>query len=133
MQWTKLVQGSRVSVFGARYVGLSRIIAARTSSLWPPYGIGQAIIFLPFDLYLLLLSFFLAQYQRSGIGCLPYFNTWRGLSANLECMSEMCSTRLSKNTRRKKSQFRHHRASLSDCIFATKAYIDNPKKRVKHR
>ena len=57
MHWIKPVQGGCVSVFGARYVGLSRIIAARTSSLWPPYGIGQAIIFLPCDLYLLLLFF----------------------------------------------------------------------------
>ena len=35
-------------------------------------------------------------------GCLPYFNTWCGLSANLECMSEMCCILLAENTGRKK-------------------------------
>jgi len=44
------------------------------------------------------LSFFLAYSQRSEIGCLPYFHTWCGLSANLECRSEMCCTRLTGNT-----------------------------------
>jgi len=77
-------------------------------SLW-----RQAIIFLPCDFYLLLLSIFfprlisaLAQSQRSEIGCLPYFLTLCGLSANLECMSEMCCcTWLAENTGRKKSPF----------------------------
>jgi len=36
------------------------------------------------------------------IGCLPYFHTRCGLSANLECRSEMCCTRLAENTGRKK-------------------------------
>jgi len=36
-----------------------------------------------------LSSFFLAS-QWSQIGCLPYFYTWCGPSANLECRSEMC-------------------------------------------
>jgi len=41
--------------------------------LWPPYGIGEAIIFLSCGFfYLLLLSFFLAYSQPSQIGCLPY-------------------------------------------------------------
>jgi len=35
------------------------------------------------------LSFFLAYSHRSHIGCLPYFHTWCGLSANLECMWNM--------------------------------------------
>jgi len=48
-----------------------------------------------------LLSFFLAYSQLSQIGCLPYFYTWCGLSANLGCRSEMCCTRLTRNTRRK--------------------------------
>ena len=34
----------------------------------------------------------------SETGCLPYFHTWCGLSANLECRSEMCCTRLAGNT-----------------------------------
>jgi len=44
------------------------------------------------------LLFFLAWYQRSQSGCLPYFYAWCGLSANLECRSEMCCTRLAENT-----------------------------------
>jgi len=54
--------------------------------------------------------------------------TWCGLSANLECMSEMCCTRLGENTLRKKSPFWHHRTTLLGCIFATEACIDNRKK-----
>jgi len=52
--------------------------------------------------YILVLSifllFFLAYSQPSQVGCLPYFHTWCGHSANLECMSEMCCTRLAENT-----------------------------------
>jgi len=48
-------------------------------------------------------SFFLAYSERSQIGCLSYFHTWCGLSANLECRSEMCCTRLAENTGHKKS------------------------------
>jgi len=39
-------------------------------------------------IFALWFLFFLAWSQRSEIGCLPYFHTWCGLSANLECMSE---------------------------------------------
>ena len=57
-----------------------------------------------------------------------YFHTWCGLSANLECMPEMCCTRLAENTGRKKSPSRHHRTTSSGHVFATKACIDNRKK-----
>ena len=73
------------------------------------------------------LSFFSSP-NLSSRRCLPYFHTWCGLSANLECMSEMCGTRLAANTGHKKSPFWHHRTTLSGCIFAAKAYIDNWKK-----
>jgi len=43
-------------------------------------------------------------------------------------MSEMCCTRLAENTGHKKSPFRHHRTTLSGCIFTTKSCIDNRKK-----
>jgi len=43
-------------------------------------------------------------------------------------MSEMCCTRLTANTGRKKSLFWHHRATLSGSIFAAEACIDNWKK-----
>jgi len=119
------------------------------SFLLPPYGIGQAIIFLPCDFY--LLSFLWPPYE---IGSPLYFcpvvtiflsfylfsspnlssrrlDVWCGLSANLECMSEMCGTRLAGSTGRKKSPFWHHRTILSGHIFGIKACIDNRKKVVK--
>jgi len=43
-------------------------------------------------------------------------------------MSEMCCTRLAANTGRKKSPFWHHHTTLSGCIFAAEACIDNRKK-----
>jgi len=59
-------------------------------------------------IYLLLLSFFHAYSQLSQIGCLPYFQTWCGLSANLGCRSETCCTRLTEIQERKKlSKIRH--------------------------
>jgi len=108
--------------------------------LWPPYGIGQAIIFSSCRLFCLLLSsffVFLAYSQLSQIGCLPYFHTWCGLSANLGCRSESCCTRLAGNAEPKnspkKSPYGHHRTTLSGHIFPTKAHIDNRKKIVKQQ
>jgi len=78
-----------------------------------------------------LLSFFLALSQRLEIGCLSYIHTWCGLSANLECTSEMCCTRLAGNAGpkniAKKSPSAHHSTTLLGYIFATKAHIDNRK------
>jgi len=48
----------------------------------------------------------------------------------------MCCARLAENTGRKsrqKSPSGHHRTTLSGCIFATKAHIDNRKKFVKQQ
>jgi len=58
--------------------------------LWPPYGIRQAIIFLP-CVFFLSSSFFphLILAAADWMTCLPYFHTWCGLSANLECSSEI--------------------------------------------
>ena len=78
------------------------------------------------DHYIFMLWFVLQ------IGCLPYFHTWCGLSANLRCSSETCCTWLAESTARKKSRQKspsgHHRTTLSGCIFATEAHIDNQKK-----
>jgi len=76
------------------------------SIYWPPYLIGQAIIFLPGGFFLSsFFLFFLTYSQPSQIGYLPYYHTWCGLSANLECMSEMCCTLLAENTGRKNRHF----------------------------
>jgi len=48
----------------------------------------------------------------------------------------MCCTWLAENTARKNRQklpSAHHRTTLSACIFATKACIDNRKKLIKHQ
>jgi len=77
---------------------------------------GQAIIFLPcrFFFYLsIFLLFFLAYSQPSQIGCLPYFHTWCGLSANLGCWPETCCTRLAENTGRKKSPIIRHLGTIA--------------------
>jgi len=65
--------------------------------------------------------------------CLPYFYTWCGPIANLECRSEMCCARLAGNAGPKKSPSGHHRTTLSGCVFATKSHIDNWKKHVKQQ
>jgi len=49
------------------------------------------------------------------------------LSANLECMSEMCCTRLAGNTGRKKIAIWTLSHKLSGYIFAPKACIDSRK------
>jgi len=54
----------------------------------------------------------LAVSQRSDIGCLPYFHTWCALSANLECMSEMCCTRLAENTECKNDAKTRHLGTI---------------------
>jgi len=72
--------------------------------LWPPYGIGQAIMFSSCGFFFFFyLSFFPRLISAFTDGCLPYFHTWCGLSANLRCRSEMCCTRLAANAGRKKS------------------------------
>jgi len=58
---------------------------------------------------------------------------WCGLSANLECRSETCCTRLAGNAGCKKSPSAHHRTTLSGYIVTTKARIDNRKKLVKEQ
>jgi len=90
-----------------------------------------------FLLLLLSSSFFLAYSQRSEIGCLPYFHTWCGLSANLEMhvWNVLHVARWKYRTRklRKQSPSVHHRTIMSGYIFATEACIDNRKKIVKQQ
>jgi len=43
---------------------------------------------------------------------LPYFNTWCGRSANLECRSEMCCTWLAGNTGRKNDVKNRHLSTI---------------------
>jgi len=45
--------------------------------------------------------------------CLPYFYTWCGLSANLECRSEMCCTRCAGNAGPKRSPKIRHLGTIA--------------------
>jgi len=54
----------------------------------------------------------------SVVGCLPYFHTWCGLSANLECMSEMCCSRLAENTGRKNDAKTRHLSTIAQLCRA---------------
>jgi len=89
--------------------------------LWPPYVTGQAIMFLPcgFFLFYLLSSIFCLLFSRlisavadwmSTIGLLLHM-VWP--SANLECGSEMCCTRLAGNAGPKKSPKIRHLGTIA--------------------
>ena len=86
--------------------------------LWSPYVIGRPLYFCPVVSIFYLSSsssssFFPRLSRRSEIGCLPYFYTWRGLSANLECRSETCCTRLAANTGPKKVATNRHLGTIA--------------------
>ena len=73
--------------------------------LRPPCVADAGIIFLPCGFFFFYLSSFLSAYSPpSQIGCLPYFYTWCGASANLECRSEKCCMRLAANAGPKNRQ-----------------------------
>ena len=82
------------------------------------------IIFLPcgFFFFLSFFFFFLA-YLRGRSGCLPYFYTWCGLSANLECRSEMCCTRFAGNTGRKNDAKNHHLGTIAQLCRAISSQL----------
>ena len=75
--------------------------------------------------------------HRLDVGCLPYFHTWSGPSANLGCRSETCCTWLAGNTGRKKSPQIRHLGTIAQClsgyIFVKKAHLDNREKTVKQQ
>jgi len=55
------------------------------------------------------------------IGCLPYFHTWCGVSANLRRMSETCCTLLAENTGRKKVDKNSHLGTIIQLCQAISA------------
>jgi len=89
-------------------------------------------MFLPCGFSSLFIFFLFSSPNLSGRRLVPYLGTWCGLSANLECRSDMCCARLAANTGRKKiakkSPSGHHLTILLGYIFATKACIENRKK-----
>jgi len=95
----------------------------------------QAIIFSSCGVLFLssVFLFFLAYSQPSQTECLPYFHTWCGLSANLECSAACGSLKIHDAKITKKSPSAHHRTTLLGYIFATKIYIDSQKKSFKQQ
>ena len=97
-------------------------------SLWPPCVADADIIFLPCGFY--LSSFFLAiSFITDWMSTILPHMVW----PYCESRMQVCCTRLAGNTGRKKLPSAHHRTTLSDYIFASKACIDNRKKTVKQQ
>jgi len=106
-----------------------------SEALWLPYGIGQAIIFLPCGFFFFLSFFFFSSpilsrrrldvYHTSTHGvtlvqiCKFRMQVWNVLHATCwKCRTQKIA---------KDSPSRHHHTTLSGYIFATKAYIDSGK------
>jgi len=86
----------------------SLFLLSHNSFLWPPCVADADIIFCSCGFYLLLLlSSFLSSPNLIGRR-LNVYHTWCGLSANLECRSEMCCMRLCKK--------RHLRTIAQVCL-----------------
>jgi len=61
--------------------------------------------------------------QRPHIGCLPYFDTWCGPSANLECRSETRCARLADNAGPKKSPKIGHLGTIAQLCRAISSQL----------
>ena len=88
--------------------------------LWSPYGIGQTIIFSFCGFYVLLSSIF---FPRLISAAAHWISTIRGLSANLECMSEMCGTRLAQNAGPKKVAKNRHLGTIAQLCRAISSQL----------
>jgi len=91
--------------------------------LWPPYGIGQAIIFSSCGFY--LLSYFSSPYLNGRILDV-YHTSTHGLSLGLK-RAVRGSLKIQHAKIAKKSPSGHHPTTLSGYIFTIKAHIDNRK------
>ena len=69
------------------------------------------------------LSFFPRLISAVAVGCLPYFHTWCGLSANLRWRSETCCTRLAGNTGRKKVAKNRHLGTIAQLCRAVSSQL----------
>jgi len=68
-------------------------------------------------------SFFLACSQLSQVGCLPYFHTWCGLNANLECRSKYAARGLLKIQDAKNSQKIRHLHTIAQLCRAVSSQL----------
>jgi len=108
---------------------------------WFESKAGQNILFMVAlwnraDHYIFALSFVLLSFslpnlscrrldsrRRMQIGCLPYFHAWCGLSANLECRSEMCCTQLAGNAGPEKSPKVRHLGTIAQLCLAISSQL----------
>jgi len=92
--------------------------------LWPPYGIGQTIIFLPCGFFLLSFFFFPRLISPAADWMFTILlHIWCGLSANLECRSEMCCRRLAGNTGRKNDAKNRHLSTFAQLCRAISSQL----------
>ena len=61
--------------------------------------------------------------RRRLVGCLPYFDTSCGPSANLECRSERCCTRLAANAEPKKVAKNRHLGTIGQLCRAISSQL----------
>ena len=80
-------------------------LACNCHLLWSPYGIGQTIIFSSCGFFLLFSSPNLSRGRLDVYHTSNHGVAVAGPSANLECRSETCCTRLVGNTGRKNHYF----------------------------
>jgi len=110
---------------GTVVVGVSQTAALNRG--WKLYSAGRPSRWvLAHNLVLSSSSFFFyssPNLSRRKIGCLPYFHTWCGLSANLRCRSETCSTRLAENTGRKKVAKNRHLGTITHLCRAISSQL----------
>ena len=111
----------------------SRLLLQENYLLWPPYVIGQAIIFLPCGFYLLLSSsFFLRLISATAdwMSTILRHLVWPECEFRMQVWNLLRTARCKYRTQKiaKKSPSGHHPTTLSGYIFATKACIDNRKK-----
>jgi len=80
-----------------------RVLAALLRWHWPTFLVSSCFF---------LLFYFSRLISAIGDWMLPYFHTWCGLSANLECRSEMCCTWLTEHTGRKNDAKNRHLGTI---------------------
>ena len=94
--WPWSVVGSLRQTYSRRLMAYSHISNIANGR---PMELGRPLYF-----HAVVCSFFFPRLISAAADLMTaILHTWCGLSANLECMSEMCCMRLAENTGRKKS------------------------------
>jgi len=99
-----------------------------TVALWNRADHYIFILWFLSSVYLLLLFFphlisAAAHWPHWMSTIVPHFHTWCGLSANLECISEMCCTRLAENAGRKKVAKNRHLGTIAQLCWAISSQL----------